>query len=291
MRHFKEALRGFGRFAKAIAHLIGNRANGGGTLRRTETSIEIESLPFILHVTARQVRGDREVQDRGAAFTNRRAPFALCALHLNRFGEQLCVEIEPNRSNVPRLFTAEQIPRTTNLKVGERQLESSTKVRRIEDCLQPLACHVAERLLLSIEEIAPGAPTASPHAPTELIELRQTEFVRTVHDDRVGVRNVEARLNDGGADEDVHFATDKLAHHTLQGATLHLSVSNGDPSVREESPQLFRRSLNGLNAIVDVVRLAATLQLTGERIAHQLKARLGHARRHGVTILWRCLNR
>ena len=86
---FKEALRGFGCLTKAIAHLIGNCANGGGTLRRTETSIEIESLPFILHVTARQVRGDREVQDRGAAFTNRRAPFALCALHLNRFGEQL----------------------------------------------------------------------------------------------------------------------------------------------------------------------------------------------------------
>ena len=92
---------------------------------------------------------------------------------------------------MPRLFTAEQIARATNLKVGERQLESSTKVRRIEDCLQPLACHVAERLLLSIEEVAPGAAAAPPHSSAKLIELRQAELICAIHDDRVRVRDIQ----------------------------------------------------------------------------------------------------
>ena len=38
--HFKEALCGFGSLAKAITHLIRNCANRGGTLRRTETTID-----------------------------------------------------------------------------------------------------------------------------------------------------------------------------------------------------------------------------------------------------------
>ena len=89
LRHLKEALRGFWCLTETIAHLIGNCTNGGGTLRCTETSIEIESLPFVFHVTARQVRGDRKIQDCSAAFANRRATFALCTLRLNRFGKQL----------------------------------------------------------------------------------------------------------------------------------------------------------------------------------------------------------
>jgi hypothetical protein len=36
-------------------------------------------------------------------------------------------------------------------------------------------------------------------------------------------------------------------------------MSYGDPSVWEESAQLFRRRLNRLDAVVDVVRLSAAL--------------------------------
>ena len=42
---------------------------------------------------------------------------------------------------------------------------------------------------------------------------------------------------------------------------------------------------------MDVVRLTAALQLSGERVTHQFKARLGNARRYRVAVLrWR-LNR
>ena len=42
---------------------------------------------------------------------------------------------------------------------------------------------------------------------------------------------------------------------------------------------------------MDVVRLTAALQLSGERIAHQFKARLRNARCHRVAVFWWRLNR
>ena len=187
---------------------------------------------------------DRKVEDRRAALAHWRTTLALGALHLNRFGEELRVEIKPDRRNVSRLFATEQITSTANLKVRERQLEAGAKVRRIKDRLQSLPCNLAQRILLAIEEVAPGATTASPNTATQLIELRQAELIGAVNNDRVRIWNVETRLNDGGTDKNVHLATDELPHHALELAILHLSVTHGNPCIRQQSAQLLRRRLN-----------------------------------------------
>ena len=145
---------------------------------------------------------------------------------------------------MPRLFTAEQVARSANLKIRERQLESGAEVRRIEDCLEALARIIGERLFSSIEQVAPGAATASPNATAQLIELREAKAISAIDDDRVGVRNIKTRFNDGGADQDLRLTTNELAHHALKGSLLHLSMPNHHARIGNESANLLRCSLN-----------------------------------------------
>ena len=134
---------------------------------------------------------DRQVDERRGATTRRFSPLATRATNLYRIGEELRVEIEANRRNVPRLLAAEQVARATNLKVGECQLESGAEVRRIEDCLEALARIIGERLFATIEQVAPGAATAATNATAQLIELSEAESIGAIDDDRIGVRNIE----------------------------------------------------------------------------------------------------
>jgi hypothetical protein len=128
------------------------------------------------------VCGDWKINKRRSATTRRFATFAARTPHLDRIGKELRVEIKANGRNVPRLFAAEQVARTANLEIRERQLESGAKVRRIEDRLETLARIIGERLFPSIEQIAPGATTAAADATAQLIELCEAEAIGTVEE-------------------------------------------------------------------------------------------------------------
>ena len=51
------------------------------------------------------------------------------------------------------------------------------------------------------------AHARAPDSSAELIELGEPEAIGAVDEDRVGVRYVEPRLDDGRADEDVRLAS------------------------------------------------------------------------------------
>ena len=68
-------------------------------------------------------------------------------------------------------------------------------------------------------------------------------------------------------------------------------MPNHHARIGNESANLLRRRLNRLDAVMYVVRLTAALQFAQQRVAHQLKARLGDARGHWVAIFWWSLNR
>ena len=202
---------------------------------------------------------DRKVDERCRPSSSWRATLAIRTTNLYRIGEELRVEIEADRRNVPRLFATEQVARAANFEVGKCQLEAGAEVRRIEDRLQALARIISERLFASVEQVAPGATTAAPHTTTQLIELGEAEAIGAINDDRVRVRNIETRFNDGGADQDLRLAAHKLTHDALQCALLHLPMPNHHARIGNKSANLLRRRLNRLNAVVHVVRLAAAL--------------------------------
>ena len=66
---------------------------------------------------------------------------------------------------------------------------------------------------------------AASHPPAELIELRQAELPRVVHDHRVCVGDVEPGLHDHGRDEDVHLARHEPPHDPVEIPLPHLAVT------------------------------------------------------------------
>src|SRR4051794_27731100 len=104
------------------------------------------------------------------------------------------------------LLGAENVAGATDLEVGQRDLETGAQLGRVEDRLQPLPSDIRQLAALAVEEVRVRATRRSADATTQLVELRQSERVRAVDDDGVGVRDVEARLDDRRAHEDVELA-------------------------------------------------------------------------------------
>ena len=107
------------------------------------------------------------------------------------------------------------------------------------------------------EKVGVGLAVETPDAAAELVELRQTEAVRALDDQRVAVRDVEAGLDDRRADEDVVLARDEGRHHFLELARRHLAMADDDAGLRQQRGQAFGDGLDGLHAVVQVEDLAA----------------------------------
>jgi hypothetical protein len=54
----------------------------------------------------------------------------------------------------------------------------------------------------------------------QVVKLRPAKGIGTINDQRVSVRDVQPRFNNGGAQQDIHFAFTELVHASL----LHDSV-------------------------------------------------------------------
>src|SRR2546430_10535121 len=102
------------------------------------------------------------------------------------------------------------------------------------DDVQPLVGLLCEGALRVVEEVGVRSPARASNTPTELIELRQAEAVGALDDDRVDVRDVETRLDDGGAYEDVILARLEVDHHRRQLVFRHLSVADGNPAFGDD---------------------------------------------------------
>ena len=75
---------------------------------------------------------------------------------------------------------------------------------------------LGEHAVLRMGEVCVGLIGGATDAASELVHLREAEAIGTVDDHRVDVRDVDAGLDDGGADEDVELALGELRHDLLQ---------------------------------------------------------------------------
>ena len=84
-------------------------------------------------------------------------------------------------------------------------------------------------------------------------------------DQRVRLRDVDARLDDRGAHEHVGAAAQVVHHHRLELALVHLAVRDGEAHARAQRAQALGRLVDRLDAVVQVERLAAALVLALDR--------------------------
>ncbi len=101
------------------------------------------------------------------------------------------------------------------------------------------------------------------------MQVREPEHVRPVDEDGVGVRDVEARLDDVGRHQHVVLPLHEFHHPLLQLLRVHLAVGVGDPGVGHEPQHQVAHGLDVFDAVVDEKHLPVSLQLLAHGIPDQ----------------------
>ena len=192
-----------------------------------------------------------------------------CARFLNCAREQTRVQIQTDCRDMPRLPRAENFARTANFQIAHRHLKARAQFRCFRNRLQTHARFVRNVRLLVVQKIRKRARGTAPDAPAQLIQLRQTKTVCVIDNDGVGVRNINAAFDDGGANQHIVLARRKFTHHRFELVFMHLPVTDAHARFRHKFAQLVGENADALHAIVHKKYLPAAVQFAQNRIAHQ----------------------
>ena len=110
------------------------------------------------------------------------------------------------------------------------------------------------------EQVGVGLVMAAPDAPAQLVQLRQSEFIRAVHDDGVRIRNVNTGFDDGRAQQNIRAPVVEIAHHALQIAFVHLSMRDDDTGFGQQRFEHLAAVFDGGDFVVQEVDLTATFE-------------------------------
>jgi hypothetical protein len=107
----------------------------------------------------------------------------------------------------------------------------------------------------------------APDTAAELMQLREAEAVRAVDHDRVRGWHVDARLDDGGAQQDVETPMVEVDHERFEIALAHLPVTDPDAGLRQQLAEFLAELVDRLHLVVHEVDLATATQLAQAGLA------------------------
>ena len=108
----------------------------------------------------------------------------------------------------PGLLRAEQVARAAQFEILECDPISGAEFRVVFEHRKPALRVIVDPV--GHEQVAVRAAVRAPHAPAQLVELREAEMVGAVHEHRVRVGHVEPALDDERGHEDVDAPLDEL---------------------------------------------------------------------------------
>ena len=150
-----------------------------------------------------------------------------------------------------------------------REVEAASQVFEVLNGFKALYGIFCHRVVARRHEVGVGLMVAAPDAASQLMQLRESKHVRAVDEDGVGVGDVNARLDDGGAKEHVEALLVEVAHDVLQLPFAHLPVRHGDAGFGQELFQPLLARFNGAHFVMKEVDLAAALQFADHGFADE----------------------
>ena len=112
----------------------------------------------------------------------------------------------------------------------------------------------------------------------------------TVDDNGIGIRNIDAVLNNCRRQQHIVVVVREVEHNLLQLLRLHLSVSDGDTGIRD----VFMNHLGDMrqiaDTVVDEIDLSIARHLEIDGICDDLRAKGMYLRLNGIAIGRRCLD-
>ena len=97
----------------------------------------------------------------------------------------------------------------------------------------------------------------SANAASKLVDLSESEFVGTIHDDGIGIGNVDAGFNDGGADQNIGSLVIKIRHDLLELFFAHLTMADKDSRGWHQLLEFIGDPFDVFHLIVKVIHLTA----------------------------------
>ncbi len=169
------------------------------------------------------------------------------------------------------LLRPQKVPHAPDLHVPLRQQVARTQVGEVGDGGEALLRGLGEAG--RVEEVGVGLQVLPPHPAPELVQGGEAQPVRPLYEDGVGLGHVQARLNDGGGEEDVVGPLGEEEHGLLNEALGHLAVDHPDAGLGDEPFQEAPPGLYGGHPVVDVEDLAPTLQLKEDGLPHEKRVK------------------
>jgi len=126
----------------------------------------------------------------------------------------------------------------------------------------------------------------STHAAAQLVKIGQAVVVGLVDENRVGVGDVQAALDDRRRHQHIDLAAHELQHRLFQLVASHLAMRHRDPHFGDNTLNAIRDFLNVLHTVMDEIDLSLAVQLAQNRVADQLVIEADDARFDGKPI-WR----
>ena len=236
-------------------HIIGLVGDHGNA------PIQIHTGGSIFHVLLGQAGRNQNVGGAIGALC-RRFPLQLAGGLL----QKLQIHVVSHVHHMAALLGTQHIAGAADLQVAHGDLETRAKLSKLADGGQPLLRHFAEGLAPAIGKIGVGVTAASAHTAADLVQLRQAHIIGIFDDERVHIGNVHTGLDDGGAHQNRNLAGVHAAHYIAHGFFAHPPVGNCYHGFREEILQLFGHAADGINAVMQVIYLAAPIQLPADGI-------------------------
>ena len=187
---------------------------------------------------------------------------------------------------MPGLLTTKQIPGAANLQILHGDGHARTQVGVSGHRRQAVVSRLGEWLVRRVQEVGIATLPRPPHTTTQLVQLRQPHKVSSIDEQSIGGRNVDTRLNDRRAYQDVGTTLPEVHHDLFQLFLVHLAVRSDNPRFWNKFTQLGSCLFNGLHAVVDVKDLTFTSKFTPDR-RNNLPLVIGSGEsEHRVTLLW-----
>ncbi len=184
-------------------------------------------------------------------------------------GQEAGVEVEADGGDLAVLFGPQEFAGAPDLQISHGDAEAGAQLfAALHHGGEATAGVEGQFFELVVEQIAVAPLGATPHPAPQLVELGQAKMVRPVDDHGVGVGDVQAVFDDGGADQHIHLAVGKAHHHLFQPPLGHLAVGHIHPHIGEQPLQPGGDGLDAPHPVVDKKGLAAPLQLPLDGLAH-----------------------
>ena len=234
-----------------------------------DLGVDLQAQAFAAYVAVGNVGVDLQVHAHVGLFGG-----SVASVGGDRVGDHAHVQVEPDTLDVAGLGASQEVAGASDLKVALSDSQAGPQLSVGGDRLEALVRGLGEGLVAGVEEVRVGAFAASSHAPAQLVELGQAEGIGAVHDERVGVGDVQAGFDDGRTDQDVELVVPEVLDDGLELVLVHLAVGGAHARLGNQLGDVCCHRGDRVDAVVHVEDLPIAQELASDRGAN-LGVRVG----------------